>query len=61
MEEEKKKSFIAFLDDDDKKKEDWVVIIEKTNSYVSFIYQRKTVTIPWHRILKLKEVEADGK
>ena len=54
------KSFIAFLDDDDKKKEDWVVIVEKTSSYVSFEYKGKLVTIPWHRVLKLKEVENDG-
>lgn len=51
------KSFIAFLDDDDKKKEDWVIIKEKNNSYVSFEYQRKVVTIPWHRVLKLKETK----
>ncbi len=60
MEDKKRgKSFIAFLDDDDKKREDWVVIVEKTDSYVSFEYQGKLVTIPWHRILKLKEV-GDG-
>jgi len=47
------------LDDDNKKKEDWVVIKEKTNSYVSFEYQRKLVTVPWHRVLKLKEVDDD--
>lgn len=49
------KSFIAFLDDDNKKKEDWVIVKEKTTSYVSFEYQGKIVTIPWHRVLKLKE------
>jgi len=54
------KAFIAFLDDDDKKREDWVTIKEKTISYVSFEYKGKIVTIPWYRVLKLKEVE-DGK
>jgi len=54
------KTFIAFLDDDDKKKEDWVIVIEKNNSFVSFEYQGKLITIPWHRILKLKEVK-DGR
>ncbi len=53
------KSFIAFLDDDNRKREDWVKIIEKNNSYISFKYQRKIVTIPWHRILKLKENNDD--
>ena len=51
------KAFIAFLDDDDHKREDWVVVIEKTTSYVSFEYQGKILTLPWHRILKLKEVK----
>ena len=54
------KDFIAFLDDDDRKKEDWVNIIEKNISYVSFEYKGKVVTIPWSRVLKLKEV-SDGK
>lgn len=57
---EDNKSFIAFLDDDDKKREDWVIVKEKNNSYVSFEYQKKIVTIPWHRVLKLKEAEKDG-
>ena len=51
----KEKIFIAFLNDDDKKKEDWVVIKEKTISYVIFEYQGKIITLPWHRILKIKE------
>lgn len=58
--EEEVKSFIAFLDDDNKKREDWVIIVEKNNSFVVFKYQGKVVTIPWHRILKLKEEEKDG-
>jgi uncharacterized protein (UPF0248 family) len=52
---EEKKSFIAFWDDDNKKKEDWVEVIEKNVSYVKFNYQGKEITIPWHRVLKLKE------
>lgn len=56
---EENKAFIAFLDDDDQKKEDWVIIVEKNSSYVSFRYQNKIVTIPWIRILKLKEVSDD--
>ena len=49
------KSFISFHDDDDKKREDWVIVKEKTISYVSFEYKGKIITIPWNRILKLKE------
>lgn len=55
--EDKKKIFIAFLDDDDQKKEDWVELINKTISYIEFNYKGKILTIPWHRVLKLKEVE----
>ncbi len=51
------KTFIAFLDDDDRKREDWVIVKEKTISYVTFEYQNKIVTIPWHRIFKLKELK----
>lgn len=51
------KTFIAFLDDDDKKKEDWVVILEKNSSYICFEYKGKVVTIPWHRVLKVKETK----
>ncbi len=53
------KTFIAFLDDDNKKREDWVIVKEKTISYVSFEYQSKIVTIPWQRVLKLKEPKDD--
>ena len=53
------KTFIAFLDDDNRKREDWVIIKEKNISWVSFYYQGKLVTIPWHRILKIKENEDD--
>ena len=51
------KAIIIFLDDDDKKKKDYVIIKEKTSSYVSFEYHNKIITLPWSRILKLKEEE----
>ncbi len=54
------KAIIIFLDDDDKKKKDYVTIIEKTESYISFEYHKKIITLPWSRILKLKE-DADGR
>lgn len=52
---DKKTKFIAFLDDDGEKQEDWVDDIKETTSYVKFIYQGKEITIPWHRILKIKK------
>lgn len=52
--EEKKTTFISYLDDDDKKKNVWVEILEETSSYVTFKYNLETITIPYHRILKIK-------
>ena len=53
------KSIIIFLDDDNRKKKDYVTIKEKTVNYISFEYHGKIITLPWNRILKLKENE-DG-
>ena len=55
--EEKKNVFIAYLDDDGKKKEVWCEILEETLSYVTFRYNNEQITIPYHRILKIKKKE----
>ncbi len=52
--EEKKKVFISYLDDDGKQKDIWIEIVEETSSYVTFKYNYDTITIPYHRILKIK-------
>ncbi len=54
--EEKKNEFIAYLDDDGKKKEVWCNIVEQTSSYVTFTYQGETITVPFHRVLKIKKI-----
>ena len=54
------KAIIIFLDDDDKKKKDHVIVKEKTENYVSFEYMGKIITLPWNRILKLKEDDDGG-
>lgn len=54
-----KTTFIAFLDDDGEKQEDWVDLIEENNSFVKFKYQGKELTIPWHRVLKVKKEVAE--
>lgn len=56
---DKKKTFIAFFDDDGEKREDWITLKNKTISYVEFEYQGKLISVPWTRILKLKE-EVEG-
>ena len=50
-------TLIIFLDDDGTIKKRKVVLREKTVSYVTFYYKGKLTTIPWHRILKTKEIE----
>lgn len=54
--EEKKNVFISYLDDDNKKKDIWCEIIEETPNYVTFRYNNDIVTIPYHRILKIKKL-----
>lgn len=56
---EEKNTFIAFLDDDNKKKEVWCEILEETTTYVTFRYNNDTLTIPYHRILKIKRKRDD--
>lgn len=55
--EDKKKTFVSYLDDDNLKKDIWVEVVEETISYITFIYNNDTITIPYHRILKVKRVD----
>jgi len=57
--EEKKKTFIAYLDDDNTKKEVWCDIFEETTTYITFRYRGEQITIPYHRVLKVKRVEGE--
>lgn len=57
--EEKKYTFISYLDDDNQKKDVWCEILEETTSYVTFKYNNEIITIPFHRILKIKRKEGD--
>jgi len=58
--EEKKKDFISYKDDDDSQKDVWVDILEETLNYISFRYNNEQLTIPWHRILKVKRKRGDS-
>lgn len=52
------KDFISYLDDDDSVKNQHVIIIKKTDFGVKFKFnldEDKTIFIPWHRVLKIKE------
>ena len=52
--EERKSIFISYLDDDGVKKNVWCEILEETSNYVTFKYNEEIITIPYHRILKIK-------
>ena len=54
---DKKSEFVSYLDDDNKQKDCWVVILEETGNYIKFKYNNEILTIPWHRILKVKRKE----
>ena len=52
------KDFISYLDDDNSIKNQHVIIVKKTNSAVEFKFNsddKKTISLPWHRVLKIKE------
>ena len=52
--EDKKSVFISYKDDDDLVKNVWCDILEETTQYVTFKYNNEVITIPYHRILKIK-------
>jgi len=50
-----KNIFISYLNDDGKQKNIWIDSIEEeTSSYICFYFQGDFLTIPFHRILKIK-------
>ena len=52
---QKNRSFIVYLDDNDERKEAFVEVIESNASFVKFATNRNVITIPFSRIIKLKE------
>ena len=48
-------AFISYLNDDDKKIEGYVILIEQTDNYIRFKTGSNIITIPYNRLLKLKE------
>lgn len=57
--EEKRADFISYVDDDNIQKNVWCLIVKKTASYVIFQYHNEKITLPWNRILKIKEKEVE--
>lgn len=50
-----RKIFISYLDDDDKKVSGLFDLIEQTVNYVKVQTGSNVITIPYHRVLKVKE------
>ena len=48
--------FIAYLDDNDKKIEGYVILITKDINFITFKTGSNVITIPYNRLLKLKEI-----
>ena len=56
MSEHKTKTFISYLDDNDEQVDGYFDLIEITTAYVKFSNEKNTLTIPIHRIKKVKEM-----
>jgi len=50
-----KKVFISYLNDDNKKIKGFFKLIEQTSEYIKIKSGSNILTIPFHRILKVKE------
>ena len=46
---------ISFLDENDQKITGWFEIIEQNPNFITFTTGNNTLTIPMHRILKIKK------
>lgn len=48
-------TYIKYIDDDDEKKDGFFELLEKTAGYITFLTSTNKVTIPMHRVIKVKE------
>lgn len=51
--------WVSFLDDDEHKVQGFFKLFEQTTNYVKLISGKNVLTIPYHRLYKLKEVISD--
>lgn len=54
-----KKVFLCYLDDTDVKRSTFVYLVSKSNTTITFRTKSNIITIPFSRVLKLKE-EIEG-
>ena len=52
--------FISFLNDDGNKQETYRELIEESVNYVKIKIGLNVLTLPYHRILKIKKTELQG-
>lgn len=52
--------FISFLNDDDVKQDTYCELIEEETNFVKVKIGLNILTLPFHRILKIKEVSSNG-
>ncbi len=52
--------FISFLNDDDSKQETYCELVEETSNYVKIKIGMNVLTLPYHRILKIKKTEMNN-
>lgn len=52
--------FISFLNDDNIKQDTYCELIEESLNFVKVKIGFNTITLPYHRVLKIKEVVNNG-
>jgi hypothetical protein len=52
--------FISFLNDDDSKQETYCELVEESINYVKVKIGLNVITLPYSRVLKIKEVSQNG-
>ncbi len=51
-----KKIFVSYIDDDDSKVEGYFELIEENKEFIKIKSGKNIITLPYHRIKKIKEI-----
>ena len=52
--------FISFMNDDDSKQETYCELVEESQNFVKVMIGKNIITLPFTRVLKIKEVAENG-
>lgn len=58
--EKPEKSYIKYLDDNGIECDGWYVILTKNLNFIEFETNDNIITLPWNRILKVKQKKNNG-